>query len=64
LQRIRKVEILIELNARSGGFGVKKKYFSSVFRIQIGSGFYQVNGSGSIFGIRIQIQEGKNDPQE
>ncbi len=31
-------------------------------RIPIGSGFNQVSGSGSVFGIRIQ--EGKNDPQK
>jgi hypothetical protein len=37
-------------------------YPISVFRIRIriGSGFYQVIGSG--FGIRIRIQEGKNGP--
>jgi hypothetical protein len=29
-----------------------------------GSGFNQVSGSGSVFGIRIRIQEGKNDPQK
>jgi hypothetical protein len=28
-----------------------------------GSGFKQVSGSGSVFGIQIRIQEGKNDPQ-
>jgi hypothetical protein len=28
-----------------------------------GSRFDRVSGSGSEFGIRIQIQEGKNDPQ-
>ncbi len=28
------------------------------------SGFNQVIGSGSVFGIRIRIQEGKNDPQK
>ncbi len=33
-----------------------------MFRIRIGSGFNQVSGSG--FGIRIRIQEGKNDPQK
>jgi len=27
-------------------------------------GFNQVSGSGSLFGIRIRIQEGKNDPQK
>jgi hypothetical protein len=32
-------------------------------RIRIGSGFNQASGSGSVFGIRIRIQEGKNDPQ-
>jgi hypothetical protein len=31
-------------------------------RIRIGSGFIRVNGSG--IGIRIRIQEGKNDPQK
>jgi hypothetical protein len=31
-------------------------------RIRIGSGINRVNGSG--FGIRIRIQEGKNDPQK
>ncbi len=37
-------------------------WFSAVFpiRIQIGSGFNEVNGSG----FRIQIQEGKDDPQK
>ncbi len=30
----------------------------------IGSGFTQVSKSGSGFGIRIQIQEGKHDPQK
>ena len=29
-----------------------------------GSGFSRVSGSGSGFGIRIRIQEGKNDPQK
>ncbi len=29
-----------------------------------GSGFNQVSGSGSIFGIRIRIQEGKDDPEK
>jgi hypothetical protein len=29
-----------------------------------GSGFKQVSGSVSGFGIRIRIQEGKNDPQK
>jgi hypothetical protein len=33
-------------------------------RIRIGTGFNQVRGSGSVFGIRIRIQEGKNDPQK
>jgi hypothetical protein len=33
-------------------------------RIRIGSGFNRVSGSGSGFGIRIWIQEGKNDPQK
>jgi hypothetical protein len=33
-------------------------------RIQIRSGFKQVSGSGSVFGIRIRIQEGKNDLQK
>jgi hypothetical protein len=33
-------------------------------RRRIGSGFNQVTGSGSVFGIRIKIQEGKNDPQK
>ncbi len=28
-----------------------------------GSGFNQVSGSGSVFGIRIRIQDGNNDPQ-
>jgi hypothetical protein len=31
-------------------------------RIPIGSGFNRVSGSG--FGIRIRIPEGKNDPQK
>jgi hypothetical protein len=35
-----------------------------MFRIRIVSGLNQVSGSvsGSEFGIRIRIQEGKNDP--
>jgi hypothetical protein len=33
-------------------------------RIPIGSGFNRVIGSGSVFGIRTRIQEGKNDPQK
>ncbi len=35
-------------------------------RILIGSGFNRVSGSGSgsVFGIRFRIQEGKNDPQK
>jgi hypothetical protein len=33
-------------------------------RIRIGSLFNRVCGSGSVFGIRIRIQEGKNDPQK
>jgi hypothetical protein len=35
-------------------------------RIRIGSGFNQVSGPVSIagYGIRIRIQEGKNDPQK
>jgi hypothetical protein len=33
-------------------------------RIRTGSGFNQVSGSGSAFGIRMRIQEGKNDPQK
>jgi hypothetical protein len=33
-------------------------------RIRIGSVFNWVCGSGSVFGIRIRIQEGKNDPQK
>jgi hypothetical protein len=33
-------------------------------RIRIGSVFNQVCGSGSVFGIRIRIQEGKNDPKK
>ncbi len=32
--------------------------------IRIRSWFYRVSGSGSVFGIRIRIQEGKNDPQK
>jgi hypothetical protein len=32
--------------------------------ILIVSGFNQVSGSGSVFGIRIRIQEGKNYPQK
>ncbi len=39
----------------------KKK---SEFRIRIRSRFNQVSGSGSVLGIRIQNQEGKNDPHE
>jgi hypothetical protein len=39
---------------------------NSVFRIRIwiGSGFNQVSGSVSGFGIQIRIQEGKNYPQK
>jgi hypothetical protein len=33
-----------------------KQGFESVFN--------QVSGSGSVFGIRIRIQEGKNDPHK
>jgi hypothetical protein len=36
------------------------KWYFVAFRI--GSGFNQVSGSG--YGIRIRIQEGKNDPQK
>jgi hypothetical protein len=35
----------------------------TIFRIPNGSVFNQVSGSGSVFGIRIRIQEGKNGPQ-
>jgi hypothetical protein len=38
-----------------------KPGFRIRIRIRIGSGFNQVIGSGSVFGIRIRIQEGKND---
>jgi hypothetical protein len=46
--------------------------FSSVIRVSgkqcflilIGSGFNQVSGSVSGFGIRIRIQKGKNYPQK
>jgi hypothetical protein len=38
--------------------------FKSGFRIRIGFGFNRASGSGSVFGIRIRIQEGKNDPQK
>jgi hypothetical protein len=34
------------------------------FRIRIGSGLNQVSESGSVIGIQIRIQEGKNDPQK
>ncbi len=39
---------------------------SDWIRIRIGSGFNQVSasGSGSVLGIRIRIQEGKNEPQK
>jgi hypothetical protein len=33
------------------------------YLIRIGSVFNRASGSGSVFGIRIRIQEGKNDPQ-
>ncbi len=33
-------------------------------RIRIGSVFNRASGSGSVFGIRIRIQAGKNDPQK
>jgi hypothetical protein len=36
------------------------KYAVFRIRIRIGSEFNQVNGSGSVFGLRIRIQEGKN----
>jgi hypothetical protein len=38
----------------------------AVFRIRIGSGFYQVSKSvfESGFGIQIRIQENKNDPKK
>jgi hypothetical protein len=35
--------------------------YLAVFRIQSGSGFNQVSGSG--FRIRIRVAEGKSDPQ-
>jgi hypothetical protein len=40
--------------------------FNSVVDPDPGSGsvFNQVCGSGSVFGIRIRIQESKNDPQK
>ncbi len=44
------------------GFGLDPD--SDWIRIWIGSGFKQVSGSESVFGIRIRIQEGKNDPQK
>ncbi len=33
-------------------------------RIRIGSVFNRASGSGSVFGIRIRIQEGKNNPHK
>ncbi len=50
--------------------GEKKNWFfkslKSGFkiRIRIGSVFNRTSGSGSVFGIRIRIQEGKNVPQK
>jgi hypothetical protein len=41
---------------------VRSKKAGLRIRIQIGSGFNRVSGSG--FGILIRIQEGKNDPQK
>jgi hypothetical protein len=53
--------------ARLEMHGMKENIVQKVvfrIRIQIVSGFNQVNGSGSGFGILIQIQEGKDDPQK
>ncbi len=45
-------------------FPICINWLRALFRVRIcvGSGFNQVSGSGSVFGIRIQ--EGKNDPQK
>jgi hypothetical protein len=40
--------------------GIRIRMFFAGLRIRIGSGFNRVCGSG----IRIRIQEGKNDPQK
>jgi hypothetical protein len=49
---------------QEGSSGDVKKEEKAGCRIRIGSGFSRVSGSGSVFGIRIRIQEGKNDPQK
>jgi hypothetical protein len=48
---------------RSMGLNLLHGFFAGLrIRIRIGSGFNQVSGSG--FGIKIRIQEGKNNPQK
>jgi hypothetical protein len=46
---------------------INMKRFSTMTqrtRVADSDGFNRVSGSGSVFGIRIRIQEGKNDPQK
>jgi hypothetical protein len=71
----RKTEKSLE-NSKSAMALIQAKILSSVIsrdipvkagfriRVRFGSGFNQVSGTGSVFGIRIRIQEGKNDPQK
>jgi hypothetical protein len=53
---------LKQLNISKFSFLEETLYFQPVFRIRIGSEFYQVIGSE--YGIRIRIQEGNNEPQK
>ncbi len=67
-----RLEASLELKARHRGLKIKLSFcyknvevFSGLrIRILIGSGFNRVSGPGSVFGIRIRIQEGKNDLQK
>ena len=56
-QSFQAVSQLQFLLAKNAGFRI---------RIRIGSVFNRASGSvsGSVFGVRIRIQEGKNDPQK
>ena len=60
-----KVEFALEDRGAEDAGVVPRALGTRVFRIRIriGSEFNQVSGSGSVFGIRIRIQEGKNVPQ-
>jgi hypothetical protein len=49
---------------QEGSSGDVKKEEKAGCRFRMGSGLNRVSGSGSVFGIRIRIQEGKNDPQK